>query len=327
MKRLEKAAEWVLAQGLEVQSREALLLITQVKQAPLAQIFKKVAEKARLEAFLLELPDSHAKRPLLSHSSRSMIAASAKAIVFSPIFDAASLSWLRRQNQIKVVFWSHLDEESIQRYLRTDWPKLRERCRKLADILTIGRNLKIASENGQVLEMSIHHRKGELEALPVNNERCCASVPAGRAYIAPLVNSVEGEIHLDRLAGQRTASSQPSSIKVVEGRLRLIRGGRAANTLRQLLKSKMITSAKDQSKTARKDGRRIVEIGFGLNENAIFGNGTLEDEKVNGSIHLGFGRGLGTGKGLEVFARGIITKPTVTIDGMEIIGQGKLKFE
>ncbi|MGH7456604.1 MAG: hypothetical protein ACRENG_34970, partial [bacterium] len=60
-----------------------------------------------------------------------------------------------------------IDDETIQPCLEADQRLIRERSRKLADILTIGRALHLTAANGTSLKMSIAHRRGNAEITPL----------------------------------------------------------------------------------------------------------------------------------------------------------------
>ncbi len=327
MNRLEKAAQLALFESLDLQPKQTLLLVATPKLSPAAQVFRKVAEKARMEVFFLEVPHSHNKRPLLSQLSRQFLNSIGHVVLLAPHVDAESLNWLRQQNASRVIIWPQLEEDTIQRCAGTDFRRLRERCRKLADILTIGRSLKLRLASGTEMEMTMNQRRGRIEAAPLNGEEYCCSLPSGRAYVVPQVGSVNGEVLLHAVAGEASHRAQPIRIKVVDGRLKLIKGGKSSNDLRRRLRATVEASESSAAPGKGGSGRHVVEIGFGMNENARLGQSEMEDEKVQGTVHLGFGRRGTGGKPHEVFARGIIMNPTVVIDGREIIREGKMMFD
>lgn len=309
-----------------MQPKQTLLLVAQPKLAPAAHVFRKVAEKNRVEVFFLEIPN-HNKHPLLSPLARNLITNVDRAVMLTSYLDPESLHWLRHQSRSRVVLWPHMEEETIARCANTDLKKLRERCRKLADILTIGRNLTLRHDSGLELELSIAQRRGHAEVMPLENEMFCASLPAGRAFCSTQASSVSGEMALNGIAGERGFSSQPIQVKVVEGKLTLIKGAKNANIMRRRLRSTWTPPEGSEGAVKPSGGRSCVEIGLGLNENAKLGHSELEDEKVLGTVHLGFGRRSTSARPSEILVRGIIVNPTIIIDGREIMQKGKLIFE
>lgn len=316
MNKLEKAAKLVLIDGLELQPKQSILLVSDVKQTHAALAFHSVAAKARVEINSLLVSSRPNGQPQLSSFSRNLVQSAEFAVVLLPKPDADSLNWLRQQNRTRVILFPQIDDETIQPCLEADQRLIRERSRKLADILTIGRTLQLTTANPAIagLKMSIAHRRGNAEITPLLPESYFAALPIGRAFLMPDINSVQGEVFLDGVAGTRGSLSSNIYLKVVDGRITLIKGGKAADELRRRLR---------QSEAA---ARTVVEIGFGLNDKARWGNSEFEDEKVLGTAHLGFGRLPSSGKIPEIFAKGIVQAPSVTIDGKKIIEEGKVLF-
>jgi leucyl aminopeptidase (aminopeptidase T) len=314
LNKLEKAAKLVLIDGLELQPKQSILLVSDVKQTHAALAFHSVAAKAHVEINSLLLSSRPNGQPQLSSFSKNLVQSAEFAVVLLPKPDADSLNWLRQQNRTRVVLFPQVDDEAIQPCLEADQRLIRERSRKLADILTIGRALQLTTANGTLLKMSIAHRRGNAEITPLLPDSYFAALPIGRAFLMPDINSVEGEIFLDGVAGTRGSLSPNIYLKVADGRVTLIKGGKAADELRRRLRQ------------AEASARMVVEIGFGLNDKARWGNSEFEDEKVLGTAHLGFGRLPSSSKISEIFAKGIVQAPSVTIDGKKIIEEGKVLF-
>ena len=314
MNKIEKLAKLVLLDCLELQPRQSVLLVSEVKQTHAALAFHSIAAQAHLELISLSLVGRPNGEPRLSSFSKNSIQAADLAVIILPKLDHESLNWLRQQNRTKVVVFSQIDDDGVLPSLETNQRQVRDRSRKLADILTIGRNLLLTMNNGASLKMSIAQNRGSAEIIPLLPDAYYVSLPLGRAFVTPVANSVEGEIVLDDFAGSRTGSSPAIDLKIADGRITLIKGGKAANELRRKLR------------LAGANARMVVEIGFGLNEKARLGYSELEDEKVLGTAHLGFGRLASGSKIPEIFARGILQAPNVMIDGKKIIEDGKVQF-
>lgn len=314
MNKVEKLAKLVLLDCLELQPQQSVLLVSEVKQTHAALAFQSVAAKAHVELLSLALVERPNGEPRLSALTRNVIQAAELAVIILPKLDQASLTWLRQQNRTQVIIFSQIDDETAWPSLETDQRQLRDRSRKLADILTIGRTLQLTTNNGTALKMSITQNRGSAEMIPLLPETYFASLPLGRAFVTPVLNSVEGTIMAESLAGSPASASSPFTLKVAAGKLTFIKGGKAAQELRRRLR------------LAGANARMVVEVGFGLNEKARLGCGEFEDEKVLGTVHLGFGRLVSGSKTPEIFARSILPAPSVMIDGKKIIEDGKILF-
>ncbi|GEM_PF-3155100 len=312
MNKTEKLAKLILLDWLELQSGQSVLLVSDVKQTQVALAFHGVAARAHLELMSLVLNDGPNGAPRLSAFARNSIQAVDLAIIILSKLDHESLNWLRQQNRTRVMVFSQVGADIVPPSLETEPRQLRDRSRKLADILTIGRVLQLTTGNGTALKMSIAQNRGSAEIIPLMPEMFFASLPLGRAFVTPAANSVSGEIVLDDLAGGHTGVASLIELKVVDSKITLIKGGKAANELRRRLR------------LAGPNARNIVEIGFGLNDKAQLGQSEFEDEKVNGTAHLGIGRLASGSKIPEIFARGILQTPSLMIDGKKIIEEGKI---
>jgi len=74
------------------------------------------------------------------------------------------------------------------------------------------------------------------------------------------------------------------------------------------------------------NGRNLAELGIGTNDRAKITGNVLEDEKVMGTIHLAFGDNstFGGKVKVDVHLDGLVLKPTVEVDGKEIMKNGRL---
>lgn len=310
---VEKAARFAFLEFLEMKPGQPLLLAADSRTASISQTFRKVATIERLETMFLELPGRAKQTAPLPEIFHKILQAVQTALIIRTAADPATLNYLRTQTHTRVVLVAGASEDSLRRCTETNYKRLSERCRKLAEILTIGRTLKLTTAEGTDLKVSIAQMHGAAESVPLHRDYACGSLPAGRAYVTPVLHSANGVIVLQSVLDQRSATP-PLRLTIRDSKLAHVKGGRAAHVLRQLL---------------RRDGARarlVVEIGFGLNDKARLGESLLEDEKVMGTAHIGFGDYSGAAKSPAVYARGIINSPSLTIDGQKIMDQGQFAF-
>lgn len=313
MSTVEKAARFTLLEFLEMKPGQPLLLAADPRTAPISHTFRKVANAERLETMFLELPGLQKERTSLSEIFHKILQAVQTALVIRAAADPATINYLRTQTHTRVVLVAGATEESLRRCTETNYERLADRCRKLTDILTIGRTLKLTTAEGTDLKVSIAQMRGTAESVPLVGSYACGSLPPGRAFITPVSHSGQGVIVLPSVADQRS-TMPPLRLAIRDGRITHIKGGQAAQVLRQLLRR------------GGADARLVVEIGFGLNDRARLGESALEDEKVLGTMHIGFGNFTSTSKTPAVYARGIISAPSLTIDGQKIMREGQFTF-
>ena len=107
-------------------------------------------------------------------------------------------------------------------------------------------------------------------------------------------------------------------IDIRDGRIVEIKGGKAADTLREGLKG-----LNDE------DVYIVAEIGFGFNNASRLCNSMLEDEGVMGTLHLGFGNSLAFGGSCASpnHVDMVFKDASVWVDGVQLIDNGNFLTE
>ena len=77
-----------------------------------------------------------------------------------------------------------------------------------------------------------------------------------------------------------------------------------------------------------KEVRNMAEFGIGTNPKARITGTILEDEKVKGTAHIAFGTNASFGGKIQtsIHLDYVFDKPTITIDGREIVREGEFLF-
>ncbi|MCK5149184.1 aminopeptidase [bacterium] len=188
--------------------------------------------------------------------------------------------------------------------------------RKIADILTIGRQGHLTTELGTDLKFSINRMKGVADTGMLHEPGRFVNLPFGEACVAPIANTINGTIILDGSFTQIGKINDVIKLSIKEGTAVRISGGSQVQHLRKMLKP--FGSA----------ARIIGEIGIGTSNKAIISGNILEDEKCLGTVHFAFGNNISFGgkNNANCHFNGVILKPTLTIDGKSILENGILNL-
>ncbi|MCL5037684.1 MAG: aminopeptidase [Chloroflexi bacterium] len=207
----------------------------------------------------------------------------------------------------------HITEDIICRALDVDYKTMEKLVMKLCDILKKGKNVHITSPRGTDISFSLEGRSPDPDTGIYTTPGAFGNLPAGEAYIAPLEGTANGIFVVDGAMAGLEKLEEPIRIEVEGGFATKITGGEGAKKLEESL-----------DKHGRL-ARNIAEFGIGTNPAARIIYNALEDEKVLGTIHIALGNNLHFGGTVDVPSHldGIITSPTVTIDGIEIMKNGK----
>ena len=186
-------------------------------------------------------------------------------------------------------------------------------CDGLAQRLSDARHVRVANPAGTDLEFSLEGRGG--------NSHCClvdapgfTAVPNIEANTSPVEGTAQGTLVVDGSIPYYGVGviREPLRFIIRDGFVESIEGGEQAAFLRRLL-------------TAQNDRYvyNIAQFAFGLNPQCTeFTGEMLNDEGVDGTIHIGIGTSASLGGTVQAKTHfdAIIREPTVWLDGECVIG-------
>ena len=204
--------------------------------------------------------------------------------------------------------------DTMKRTLRADYKQIEARTKQVAAAIRGAKEARLTTELGTDITMSLEGRECKEDTGIVTQPGSFTNLPAGEAYLAPVEGTAKGTIVADGSCAGVGVLKQPITIKVVDGFATEITGGEEAKALTELVDR------------FSKDARNIAELGIGTNDKAILCGSVLEDEKVMGTVHIALGDNISMGGKVSVPSHLdlIIKKPTLIIDGKEIIKDGNL---
>ncbi len=191
---------------------------------------------------------------------------------------------------------------------------------RLTDMWTGGSSCRVTSPLGTDLTADIRGRTGYFVAgisrkQPALTLISCA-FPDGEAGVAPVEGTGNGKVVCDlaMLAANIGRLQKPVQLNFKDGRIVGIEGGPEADSLRTFLETYGDTGAYD-----------LCEISIGLNPK-IRATGNKADKKIYGTMHFGFGANKDIGGVIEsrLHLDGVITRPTLLIDGREVVQDGRI---
>ncbi|MBI2304235.1 MAG: aminopeptidase [Chloroflexi bacterium] len=185
----------------------------------------------------------------------------------------------------------------------------------VADILNRGSKVRVTSPQGTDLVLSIAQRP----CFPLSgivHPGTIAGFPDGEAAIAPVEGTTEGTLVFDQTMHTMGLLTEPIAFTVSKGRVVEVRGGAQAKALEELWQ-----------RHGDDNSRQIGEFAVGTNPKARISGNATEDKKRAGTIHIGLGDN-STLAGKVVSAThldGVLSQPTVWVDGHLLVDGGKLK--
>ncbi len=315
MNKLERAASIVVTQCLKIKRTESVLVISDEPQRDIGHLLWTAALKATDNASLVEIK-----------FSRSRVAEPPDAVAqFMSLVDVLIIATSRSLSHTparrkackkgtRVVTMPGITQDTLRRAIDIDYRDTARRSRKIADILTIGRNVHLTSPAGTDVFFSIDGKKGHSDTGLVHEPGAFSNLPAGEASVGPVAGKTNGKIVFERGMADLAKKDDFITFDVRDGYVARIKGNDGGVQLRRLLKY------------FGRPARNIAELGVGTNPKAKIVGLTLEDEKVLGTVHVAIGnnRSFGGTVDVPIHLDGIILKPTLTIDGKVIIDNGQV---
>ncbi len=209
-----------------------------------------------------------------------------------------------------------ITEAMMMRTLNADYQEIAEKTQAVAEILNRGKTAHLTTALGTDLNIPIAGIRALASTGIITEPGSFGNLPSGEAYLMPVEGQAEGVFFVDgSMAGIGKIGQTPIKITVQTGMAVKIEGGDEARKL-----NKMIEEAGAGS-------RNLAELGVGTNHNAAITGAILEDEKVLGTVHLALGNNLSMGGTVSVgfHVDGILTRPTLKIDGRPLLIKGQLK--
>ena len=217
-----------------------------------------------------------------------------------------------RKSKARAGLGTFIDQSILDLELSADYEQIAALTLSLAERLRGSSTAHVTTSLGTDLRMSLAGREWKTDTGLLRGHGVWGNLPAGEVYIAPIEDSAEGVLVIDKsLPG--LVLSEPVRLVFEKGRLTQIDGGAGAGYL-----EKAISQHGDSV-------RVIAELGIGTNPQARLQGNIITDEKVLGTIHVAIGRNdfLGGKNVAPTHIDGVLSQPTVWIDGKMLMDKGQ----
>ena len=209
--------------------------------------------------------------------------------------------------------WGAFIDQSILDYeMSADYEQIAEFSLSLAEQVRGSSIAHLTTPLGTDLRMSLADREWKVDTGKLRGRGVYGNLPAGEIYIAPNEDSAEGVLVIDK-SFPGLLLSDPVKLFFEKGRVTHIEGGEGKRYLENAFAQHGDTA------------RVIAELGIGTNPMARLQGNIMTDEKVLGTIHIAVGRNdfIGGKNIATTHIDGVISQPTLKIDGKLLITNGK----
>jgi leucyl aminopeptidase (aminopeptidase T) len=312
----DKSIRTILKKSLSLKPKDRMLIVVEESFADIGEAIWAIARRITKTNTLLKYTSPNTTEGLLPDLVKSCLGETDACILLTTHHIRESVFDKARRNGARFVVLQNTSRRIVERSICTNYQRISMLSRKLIDLFSIGKNLHVTSPSGTDITVSISRFIGTAETGMAQNPGELSFLPAGEACVILKGQSMEGRLVIDRLAGAKKKLTSSVTLNVKKGQITQIKGFEEAEQLRKSMRK------------YGKDARKIYELGIGTNDKVILGASSQEDEKSIGNIHVSFGQDQITkvhGKRHEAI-KGIVAKPTLTIDGKTIIDDGNVKL-
>lgn len=309
---LKKAAYIVLKKCMGLKNNESILVVTDKKRRKLANVFlngaKKITDKARL--IEIKIGKVHGEEPE-KKIAKEMLGYDVELLITTKSLSHTKARKNASKKGIRIASMPSITEDVAKRTLDVNYNKIRKLNKKLMKVLTKGKTVRVLTEKGTDLTMSIKGRKCFDDNGYYTKKGRFGNLPCGEIAIAPIEGTTKGILVIDASLSGFGRLKEQLVYHIDNGYVNKI-NGRFAKKLESLL--------------LNKGYRNIAELGIGTNYKAKVRGVVLEDEKAFNTVHIVIGNNISLGGNVDVplHIDGVIKKPTVFIDNKKIMFNGKL---
>ncbi len=319
---MKKGAEILVGACAGVKPGEEVVVVTDEERLPIARAVESAAAEAGGRTSVVICPE----RGIDNEEPVPEVAAAMRAagVIIMPITLALSHTRAVREAigaGARVLSMTAFTERMMREGgLMADFAARRPLCEALAERLTQAVEARVTNPAGTDLTFNLEGRSG--------NSHCCivdkpgfSAVPNIEANTSPVDGTSNGLLVCDGSIPYYGVGviREPVTFEIHDGFVQEIRGGEQAAFLRNLLA--------DQNDPWVYN---VAQFAMGLNpECRDFTGEMLNDEGVNGTIHMGIGTSANLGGGVQAKTHfdAIIRKPSVWFDGEPIIREGVILVE
>lgn len=317
---MSRGASKVINTCIGVQPGEQVLIITELSKLSIAQALATETYRVGAEpAICIMQPRIQDSQEPPKEIAAAMTASDAFiSVVGKSITHTQAVKNAIAAGSRGLVLTHFTEDMMVSGGIEGDFEQLKPVCIAMAQAMAGAEKIVLTSPSGTHLEYSAKGRRG-------NNLYCMvekgqfSTLPTVEANVSPLEGTANGVIVADGSIPYIGIGvlEEPVTLKVEEGRIVEITGGRQAKMLADDLAAKNDPNVYN-----------IAEHGVGLNPKCRFCGFMLEDEGVFGSCHIGIGTSITLGGTVKASCHYdvIMKNGTIVADGKVLMENGVVKL-
>jgi len=310
-----RTAKMVVEVNAHVQPDEKVAILTDTNQMNIAESLMSAAYAIGADPVLLVMNT----RTKHNDEPPAIIAAAMKSadVLIMPITYAISHSEATRAAMkagVRLMTLREITEDTfIHGAVTADYEEIYTYTKRLADAMVPGSVVRMTTSLGTDITMSKKGQRMLRSAGILRDDVLFTGLPTGEAAFTPVDGTANGTIVVDHAIDNIGLLKEPVKVTVVKGKIVKIEGGKEARQLEEYV-------------TNNKNGDNLAEMAIGTNPKSRLLGNVAEDKCLRGAVHIGIGSNLLLGGNIvsPIHFDFVILKPTVTLDGKEIVRAGQI---
>lgn len=309
---LEQTCKQIVGACLGVRHGETVLLVRGHQAPPQHQVaLLREVERRGATPLTLEVPAN------IQDGASAAVA----ALMSSVDVVILGTSWifphsLRRQATAagaRLLSLCTLSDEMLLRAAAVDHAELAAHTRRVAEAIGGATRWQVRTAAGTDLTALIGGRRVVVLDGIAREPGVSSGLPAGVVAVTPAPQTACGRVVIDGSIDGYGLVRQPAVLVIERGAVVDVSGGDEARFLRERLA------------TVEASGRCLCEVGVGTNACATYTGNLVEDERVRGSAHVGFGGNthLGGENTSSLHFDATMRLPSILLDGQFLVSDGE----
>ena len=317
--KLREAARTALLDCMSLAQGETLLVVTDEPLREIGWAFFEAGKEICEDSAFVEI------EPRSGHGIDPPAVVAAAMAAADVVVMPASTSFTHTATRVeackagaRVATMPGILPETLLRSLEADYNEIAARTEAVTRLLNKSSVARLRAPSGTDITIPIDGIEAISSTGLIREPGSYGNLPSGESYLMPKEGASEGVVVIDgSMAGiGKLEGGETITLLVDGGYVTGIEGKAAARKLESILEP------------FGEAGRNLAELGVGTNHAAKVCGSILEDEKVMGTVHVALGNNISMGgtHDVKVHLDGIIFRPTLELDGKQLLVDGDLRL-
>jgi leucyl aminopeptidase (aminopeptidase T) len=321
---LERAAETVCRECMQIQRSENVLVITDPNTSEIGRALYEAATKISDRVLMVMMPSTHRH----GDEPPSPVAELMRKqdVVLAPTRYSLTHTRARMQACREGTRIATMPGITLQMFteggMTTDFNAMQSAIAQLGKSLKRQRSVHVTTPSGTDVTFEIAGRWELGDNGICNRPGQVTNLPAGKILGMPKEGTMEGTIVIDG-TWDATLIENPITLKVEAGIVTKVSGED-----RDDVKALFVEASRKLKPQHQSNVWTVAEFGFGMNPRARLIGNVLEDEKVQGTCYFAIGdnTNLGGSSLCGIHVTGVLSEPTVEIGELKLLNEGDMRI-